>query len=52
MEGARRASGTWVFKDVEYFLSSCVSEEWLEVAVEETGSGDTWKGKFEAKRML
>jgi hypothetical protein len=47
----RRASASWVFKETEYLLSSCVSGDWLEVTVEETVSSSTWKGKFEAKRM-
>ena len=47
----RRASGGWVFKETDYLLSSCVSEDLLEVTVEETVSGYTWRGKFEAKRM-
>ena len=47
---SRRSSGSWVFKETEYLLSSCVSGEWLEVTAEETLSSHTWKGKFDAKR--
>ncbi|CAI8048211.1 Centrosomal protein CCDC61, partial [Geodia barretti] len=47
----RRASSSWVFKETEYLLSSCVSGDWLEVTVEGTVSSNIWKGKFEAKHI-
>ena len=48
----RLASATWVFKKREYLLASSVSHDWLEVTVEEVASGNTWRGKFEGKRVL
>ena len=47
----QRVSSSWVFKDKEYVVACSVSNDVLEVMVEETISTDQWKGRFEAKRI-
>lgn len=49
LEG-RRVSARWVFRDTEYQVTYYISDDVLEVMVEETISTNQWKGRFEAKR--